>query len=53
VDEAKVNEAVDKLLAKYPQEKVLVYLNSFSAMNDAPWEALSKRLQSDSRLQLA
>jgi hypothetical protein len=53
VDEAKVNEAVDKLLASYPQEKVLVYLNSFSAMNDAPWEALTKRLQSDSRLQLA
>jgi hypothetical protein len=53
VDETKVNAAVDKLLEKYPQEKVLVYLNSFSAMNDAPWEALSKRLKDDKRLQLA
>lgn len=53
VDEAKVNQAVDKLLEKYPHEKVLVYLNSFSAMNDAPWESLTKRLQDDKRLQLA
>ena len=53
VDETKVNAAVDKLLEKYPQEKVLVYLNSFSAMNDAPWEALSKRLKDDKRLQLS
>ena len=53
VDETKVNAAVDKLLEKYPQEKVLVYLNSFSAMNDAPWEALTKRLKDDKRLQLA
>ena len=52
VDEAKINAAVDKLLEKYPQEKVLVYLNSFSAMNDAPWESLTKRLQDDKRLQL-
>ena len=52
VDEAKVNAAVDKLLEKYPHEKVLVYLNSFSAMNDAPWESLTKRLQEDKRLQL-
>jgi hypothetical protein len=52
VDEAKVNAAIDKLLEKYPQEKVLVYLNSFSAMNDAPWEALTNRLKEDKRLQL-
>ena len=52
VDDAKVNAAVDKLLEKYPHEKVLVYLNSFSAMNDAPWESLTKRLQDDKRLQL-
>jgi hypothetical protein len=52
VDETKVNAAIDKLLEKYPQEKVLVYLNSFSAMNDAPWEPLTKRLKEDKRLQL-
>ena len=53
VDESKLNEAVDKLLAKYPHEKVLLYLNSFSSMNDSPWESLTKRLQEDKRLQLA
>lgn len=52
VETDKLNAAVDKLLEKYPQEKVLVYLNSFSAMNDAPWESLTKRLQEDKRLQL-
>ena len=53
VDEAKLNQGVDKLLEKYPHEKVIVYLNSFSAMNDAPWKSLTKRLQEDQRLQLA
>jgi hypothetical protein len=53
IDETKLNEAVDKLLSKYPQEKVLLYLNSFNAMNDAPWESLTKRLHEDKRLQLA
>ena len=52
VDEAKLNQAVDTLLEKYPHEKVLVYLNSFSAMNDAPWEPLTRRLKEDNRLQL-
>jgi hypothetical protein len=53
VDEAKLNQAVDKLLEKHPHEKVLIYLNSFNAMNDAPWESLAKRLREDKRLQLA
>jgi hypothetical protein len=53
VEDEKVNAAVDKLLEKYPQEKVLVYVNSFSVMNDAPWESLTKRLREDQRLQLA
>ena len=52
IDDSKLNTAIDKLLEKYPHEKVLVYLNSFSAMNDAPWEALTKRLKEDKRLQL-
>ncbi|HTG45745.1 MAG TPA: hypothetical protein VK633_14585 [Verrucomicrobiae bacterium] len=52
VEDSKLNSAVDKLLEKYPHEKVLLYLNSFSAMNDAPWEGLTKRLQEDKRLQL-
>ena len=53
MEEGKLNGAVDKLIEKYPTEKVLVYLNSFSAMNDAPWESLTKRLTDDPRLQLA
>lgn len=53
VDEQKINAAVDKLLEKYPHDKVMVYLNSFSVMNDAPWESLSHRLKEDARLQLA
>ena len=53
IDETKLNQAVDKLLSNHPQEKVLLYLNSFNAMNDAPWESLTKRLQDDKRLQLA
>ncbi len=52
IDETKLNEAVDKILGKHPQEKVLLYLNSFNAMNDAPWESLTRRLQEDKRLQL-
>jgi len=52
IDDTKLNEGVDKLLEKYPHEKVLLYLNSFNAMNDAPWEGLTKRLREDKRLQL-
>lgn len=52
VDETKLNEAIEKLLNKYPKEKVTIYLNSFSAMNDTPWESLTKKLKEDSRLQL-
>lgn len=52
VEDSKLDSAVEKLLGKYPQEKVIVYLNSFNAMNDCPWENLSAKLQSDKRLQL-
>lgn len=52
VDDAKLGEAIEKLLAKYPREKVIVYLNSFNAMNDAAWEPLTKRLTDDARLHL-
>lgn len=48
----KLNKAIDQLLEKYPREKVIVYLSSFSAMNDEPWEALTGRLNEDARLQL-
>jgi hypothetical protein len=52
VDDARLDAAVEKLLAKYPPEKVVVYLNSFNAMNDCPWENLSAKLKGDNRLQM-
>lgn len=52
VEAAKLDAAVEKLLAKHPADKVIVYLNSFAAMNDCKWEALQKKLQEDKRLQL-
>ncbi len=52
MDADKLNKAIDQLLEKYPPEKVTVYLSSFSAMNDEPWEALTARLNEDKRLQL-
>lgn len=52
MDPDKLNKAIDQLLEKYPPEKVTVYLSSFSAMNDEPWEALTARLNEDKRLQL-
>ena len=52
VEDEKLNAAVEKLLEKHPHEKVIVYLNSFNAMNDASWDNLGKKLQEDKRLQL-
>jgi hypothetical protein len=52
VEDAKLNEAITKLLAKYPAEEVSVYLNAFYAMNDIAWVNLKNLLENDSRLQL-
>ncbi len=52
VEEAKLKEAVEKLLAKYPHEEVSVYLNAFQSMNEVSWSNLKTMLESDSRLQL-
>ncbi len=51
VEDAKLKQAVDKLLGKYPSEEVAVYLNAFYAMNDVSWLNLKNLLQEDSRLQ--
>ena len=40
VDEAKLKEAVELLLGKYPHEAVGVYLNAFNDMNEANWPNL-------------
>ncbi|PWU13939.1 MAG: hypothetical protein C5B50_18330 [Verrucomicrobia bacterium] len=53
MDEAKLRQGVDALLAKYPPEVVAVYLNAFSQMNEVEWPTLKALLESDKRLQLA
>lgn len=52
VDDAKLAAGVEQLLAKYPREKVVVYLHGFCSMNAANWKNLEELLQKDSRLQL-
>lgn len=52
IDDAKLKEAVEKLLAKYPKEEVAVYLNAFYSMNEVSWLNLKALLQSEPRLQL-
>lgn len=53
IDSEKLKTAVDVLLGKYPQEKVVVYLHGFSALNAASWKNLEEMLQTEERLQLA
>jgi hypothetical protein len=52
MDDAKLNAAVDGLLAKFPAEAVAVYLLAFNDMNEANWPNLKAMLESDPRLQL-
>ena len=51
IEEAKLQAAVEKVLAKYPAEEVAVYLNAFYTMNDVRWANLESILKTDSRLQ--
>jgi len=51
VEEAKLQAAVEKLLAKYPAEEVAVYLNAFYTMNDVRWPNLESTLKTEPRLQ--
>ena len=52
MDDAKLQAAVDAVLAKYPPEVVAVYLNAFDEMNEVKWPNLDAMLQKDKRLQL-
>jgi len=52
IEDAKLNAAVDALVAKYPREKVIVYLNTVKATGGIAWPNLETVLQSDPRLQL-
>jgi len=53
VEDAKLEALVTLLLSKYPQEKVVVYLNVFCTTCEARWPNLTKLLQTDARLQLS
>jgi hypothetical protein len=48
----KLKPAVEALLAKYPPEKVAVYLRAFNDLSQANWPNLAKMLDEDTRLQL-
>ena len=52
VEDAKLQAAVESLLAKHPPETVAVYLLAFNDMNEAHWPNLKAMLETDSRLQL-
>ena len=51
IEDAKLNDAVGKLLANYPAEEVAVYLNAFYTMNEVQWPNLEAMLKTDPRLQ--
>ena len=52
VEESKLRDAVDQILAKYPHEVVAVYLNAFSGINETNWPTLKTMLETDNKLQL-
>jgi hypothetical protein len=52
MDDEKLKAAVDGLLARYPREKVAVYLRAFSDLSEARWPNLTTMLDQDARLQL-
>ena len=52
VDDAKLTAAIDSLLGKYPQEKVVVYLNALGALRVVIWQNLVRLLEHEARLQL-
>lgn len=53
VDDARLKTAIDNLLANYPREKVIIYLNVLKTASAVGWPNLEAILQSDSQLQLA
>jgi hypothetical protein len=51
VEDARLTEAVEKLLARHPAEEAAVYLNAFYTMNDVHWPKLETMLKTEPRLQ--
>jgi hypothetical protein len=52
MDDAKLNNAINAVLEKHPQEVVAIYLNAFNSMNETSWTNLDALLKQDERLQL-
>jgi len=52
MEEEKVKQAIEGLLARHRREVVIVYLNAFNGLNGPDWPALPKLLKEDARLQL-
>ncbi len=52
VDDAKLTAAVEALLAKFPREIVIIYLNTLKATGGVEWPNLVALLHDDPRLQL-
>ena len=52
VEDARLKDAVETLLAKHHHETVAVYLLTFNHMNQTRWANLDVLLQGDPRLQL-
>jgi hypothetical protein len=53
VDDERLKQAVENLLAKYPPEKVSIYLNTVRATSGIEWPNLDEMLDNDERLQIA
>jgi hypothetical protein len=51
VEDANLQAAVEKILAKYPAEEVAIYLNAFYTMNDVRWPNLESILKTHPQLQ--
>ena len=52
IDDAKLKPAIESLLASFPPQKVVAYLQTFCATNDVQWPNLAALLKEDKRLQL-
>ena len=52
IEDDKLRAAMEGLLAKYPNEKVAVYLRAFNDLSQANWPNLASLLESEPRLQL-
>jgi hypothetical protein len=53
VDNERLKQAVENLLAKHSPEKVCIYLNTVRATSGIDWPNLDAMLDSDERLQIA